>query len=133
MTPDSLIEVSYAKGESDILFARIHNGLTTLHLKSFWGNSFYTNLGVGSRSLGYSFDFPTIDGQGQITGFSEAYKIDNSVLGVDFSIGNRWQWETFTIGCDWVGTFVPLSTSGKTTVKNKSNFAADDIQDANDG
>lgn len=31
-------------------------------------------------------------------------------LGVGYAIGNQWQWKNFTLGCDWVGANIRLST-----------------------
>jgi hypothetical protein len=36
-------------------------------------------------------------------------KVTNT--GIDLHVGNQWQWDGFTMGCDWVGYFLSLSTS----------------------
>ncbi len=131
LSPNNLLELSYAAGEIDFLIAKIDNRMTSLHLKTFWGNSFYTNLGLGSRMLGYRFLFSEVDSNGNYTGRDSETTMQNTSMGLDFSIGNRWQWDTFTIGCDWVGFFSPLSTTGENTITGK-NLSASDISDANE-
>ncbi len=131
LTPDNILELSYSSGETDFLFTRVSNSMSSLHLKTFWGNSFYTNLGVASRMFGYRFDFTEVDADGNFTSRNSSFGLQNKVLGADFTIGNRWQWDTFTIGCDWIGAFVPFATTGSTEVISK-NYSPEDIQDANE-
>jgi hypothetical protein len=131
LTPNQLLEVSYAQGEIDLLITKINNSLASLHLKSFWGNSFYTNLGVAQRTLGYSFLISEIDNNGNFTTRSREFLANNSAFGVDFSIGNRWQWGTFSLGCDWVGIFLPVAVTGETTVEANSSYDPQDIEEAN--
>jgi hypothetical protein len=57
--------------------------------KNFVGNTFYMAPEIFylnyADTAGYSYDE-------RLTG-----------LGAHFRIGNQWQWEHFTLGCDWVG------------------------------
>ena len=46
-------------------------------------------------------------------------KVKVSSFGVDFAIGNQWQWETFTQGFDWIGLYSPLA--GTYTVSRPPN------------
>jgi hypothetical protein len=131
LTPSNLLELSYAQGETDFLLARIENSMASLRLKTFWGNSFYTNIGLGSRMIGYSFRFSEIDSEGNYTGRTDETNMQNNVLGSDFAIGNRWQWESFTIGCDWFGLFTPISTTGETSVSS-TNISPSDLRDVNE-
>ena len=75
-----------------------------LNLKKFNGNSFYIKPGVYYRT------------QKKINVTDESYSsaLDKWIvtdyeatefrdIGVEFSIGNQWQWENFTLGTDWVG------------------------------
>jgi hypothetical protein len=131
LTPSNIIELSYAQGETDFLLAQIENSIASLRLKTFWGNSFYTNIGLGSRMIGYRFRFSEIDSDGNFTGRDDETSMQNTVLGSDFAIGNRWQWESFTIGCDWIGLFSPISTTGETSVSG-TNISPSDVEDANE-
>ena len=70
---------------------------TEARAKWFLGNSFYLNTGVGQKSLDINLDF---------------LESPSSLMasGVSYGVGNRWQWETFSIGCDWLGAFRPLDS-----------------------
>lgn len=131
LTPNQILEVSYAQGEIDLLITTINNSMASLHLKSFWSNSFYTNLGVAQRTLGYSFLISEVDSNGNFTARNQEFLANNSAFGVDFSIGNRWQWNTFSLGCDWVGFFLPVAVTGETTIQANSSYDPQDIEDAN--
>jgi hypothetical protein len=116
LTPNSLLELSYVAGSSDYLFIAIESALAELRWKKFWGNSFYTNLGLGYRDIGLKADLDLFNDPGS--------KINRTLgaqsLGVNLALGNRWQWENFTIGCDWLGLFVPISSTGDSEIKDQN-------------
>lgn len=72
-----------------------------LHYKKFHSNSFYYVLGGDFRTVKYEVNdnFPYYSEGG--------FKSQSLVFSM--SIGNQWQWENFTLGCDWVGTSIVLS------------------------
>lgn len=76
-----------------------------VHYKHFLGNSFYVRFGGDYRTLKYDYKYSSI-------GFSDdtRYFEGTSIAG-NFQIGNQWQWENFTLGCDWVGLSLPVSNS----------------------
>lgn len=110
LTPNQVLTLRYNQGmtfsDGDSMSAMSAN------LKSFWGNSFYTVVGIGSRSYEYNHSeksiFDTTEDEGDI----ETYKISASSIGLEAGIGNQWTFGAFTLGTDWVGVWVPLSTSG---------------------
>ena len=55
-------------------------------------------------------------------------------LGLEFGIGNRWQWEGFTLGVTWLGYFNPLSASSSKDIPAETvgSTAANDLDDALD-
>jgi len=76
-----------------------------VNYKHFFGNSFYTKLGADYRQITLSnFDsfFVNIDG---VVG-------EVNSLTASLAIGNQWQWENFTMGCDWFGINPVLMTLG---------------------
>jgi hypothetical protein len=77
-----------------------------VHYKLFTGNSFYVRGGVDYRMVDYLYK--TRDFSTSIENSRSAFK--GSSLNATFLIGNQWQWENFTLGCDWIGLTVPLST-----------------------
>ncbi len=90
----------------DFGIVKLGSTLTELRLKHWFGNSFYVNGGAGLRSITGEATLEPLTGTDDIKSSVKA-----SSFGASLSIGNRWQWEYFSIGCDWVGTFQPLSTT----------------------
>jgi hypothetical protein len=48
-------------------------------------------------------------------------------IGADIAVGNQWQWNQMTIGCDWIGLMVPFAVvnadydrSGVTDIERQS-------------
>ncbi len=83
-----------------------------IHLKQFFGNSFYVNGGVDYRNLSRNNDYE------DLTNTSQSFSVGFSGTSVAaaISLGNQWQFSHFTIGCDWIGVSVPFSH----TVQNES-------------
>lgn len=78
-----------------------------VHYKQFTGNSFYFRTGADFRTIDYNYQyrsvsFPADNADIEFTGTSFA---------ANFQIGNQWQWDNFTLGCDWVGISVPITHS----------------------
>lgn len=117
---NSIVEGSYVSGSTDILFLKVKATLVEARYKKFWGNSFYTNLGVGYRTIEIGASLAPLTGSKDIDS-----SLSVSSIGASVGIGNRWQWESFTIGCDWIGTFIPLTTTGETKVNEPSADASD--------
>lgn len=93
-----------------------------VHYKKFVSNSFYVKLGGDYRTADYSYKYRSSLGSN--------YDTDRSFKGtstaITFQIGNQWQWENFTIGCDWVGYTMPvLSNISSENVTSPSDYAYD--------
>ncbi|MFW7378480.1 MAG: hypothetical protein ACOH5I_06730 [Oligoflexus sp.] len=117
--PNLLFELNYAHGEQsfeadnpigeDLFFQTTAAvDVVTARFKTYLGNSFYTNAGLGIRNYTLSgnplfyfegFDFP----QGPIFIQSHADAV------FEFSVGNKWQFSYFNMGFDWLGILAPLS------------------------
>lgn len=69
-----------------------------VHYKQFTSNSFYFKTGIDHNIVDYSFNMPSLGG-----GFDYQSSFNGSATMASFVIGNQWQWENFTLGCDWVG------------------------------
>ena len=67
-------------------------------LMVFPGNSFYVAGGYERRRIFRSDDWNSVFG-----GTSTRDVIKDR--GIALSVGNRWQWTHFVMGCDWYGTF----------------------------
>ena len=85
-------------------------------LKYFLGNSFYTNLGIISRKIALD-DTSTYVVDGEVIYEDEKLYFSVTSLALDISIGNKWQFDNFNIGCDWFGALVPISV-----ISTEDNF-----------
>lgn len=73
-----------------------------IHFKHYTGNSFYYRAGVDFRNAEYSYVYTSTT--------TDYYKFKGTSVAANFQIGNQWQWSNFTLGCDWIGISVPLSS-----------------------
>lgn len=94
--------------------------ILSIDLKSFWGNSFYTRAGFSKRDYDFSWDVYPTDEEGNIGFETETLTAKTSSMGLELGLGNQWQWNSFTIGADWVGVYLPLTSSGTDEVVNES-------------
>jgi hypothetical protein len=103
VSPNDLVELSYNQGKLSAVVVTVSSQLAELRWKHWFGNSFYGYGGVAYRKLRGDVDLDAAFGSGIISGSIEA-----ASLGVSGAIGNQWQFEYFTIGCDWIGVTVPV-------------------------
>lgn len=98
-TPDIRLEANYTKGEIDFI-DELSSKLYAARVKFFFGNSFYVNVGAAYRELDLTIDEWL---------FSDR-RLSRSMhhVGGELSLGNNWQFSSFSIGCDWAGYFLPL-------------------------
>jgi len=78
-----------------------------VHLKHFAGNSFYVRGGLDYRMADYDYTYnysSTDKGESKFNGDSIAATV---------IIGNQWQWQNFTLGCDWIGVALPITSQVK--------------------
>ncbi len=49
-------------------------------------------------------------------------------LGAGLVIGKQWQWNNFTLGCDWIGLSLPFASTVKSeTVAGSESFYRDKL------
>lgn len=109
LTPDSLIEMGAASGTLEYLFFTFKSTFIHVDYKVFFGNSFYARFGAAYRNIGAK------------VGSDEVLSV--SSYGPDLAIGNQWQWESFTLGCDWLGSFFPVTVT-------KNSFSDSSLNEA---
>ncbi len=94
--------------------------------KRFFGNSFYGKFGADYRKISLS---DVAVGNFRYTP-SEIGSAES--LAASVAIGNQWQFDYFTIGCDWFGVMAPVATlnikSNTENIKNANDKR--DIEDA---
>jgi hypothetical protein len=78
---------------------RISHFSTGLSYKKFVANSFYYKAGFDYRTVEYNYkNFDLFTG---LSNREDSFNAESVVASL--SIGNQWQWENFTLGCDWIG------------------------------
>ncbi|WP_374077265.1 hypothetical protein [Bdellovibrio bacteriovorus] len=106
---NDIIQVEISEGGTGKGWRHSHATLRTkvfgLHHKHFFGNSFYTKAGLDYRQAKYDYYYDA----------NENYSFEGDGIVASFAIGNQWQWQNFTLGCDWVG----LSASLTRNIKNE--------------
>jgi hypothetical protein len=106
ISPDTIVDASFTTGQFDFLGYKMKSNSVSFRYKKFNGNSFYWRSGIMMRQLDYNTTLSVLtDGPNG--------KATASSAGVDLAIGNQWQWQTFTIGCDWIGLFAPAFGSSR--------------------
>lgn len=71
-----------------------HQTIFALHYKRFVGNSFYFAPEL------YYLNYTETDHSPTLLDYADERA---TALGLGIRIGNQWQWENFTLGCDWIG------------------------------
>lgn len=90
---------------------RISTSSVGAHYKQFFGNSFYVRGGVDFRKVDYNRSFNYTSGLGSSYDSSSVSKFQGESTALSLVIGNQWQWDNFTIGCDWIGITAPVASS----------------------
>lgn len=93
------------------------------HFKHYVGNSFYYRVGADYNTVDYKYD---LSGS-YFSDTKSSYFKGTAVVG-SFVIGNQWQWENFTLGCDWIGLASPLTYSITGVTKPSSESEKSDLE-----
>ncbi len=95
-----------------------------VHWKHFTGNSFYFNTGIDFRKVDYDY---------RSTVTSTQSHFDSTSAIISFAIGNQWQWNSFTMGCDWIGLSLPVADKiSNASITTGSAFEEGDFKDDQD-
>lgn len=117
---------TYSNGVENVAESEGSGTSVGVYFKQFFGNSFYIKPGVDVAKVNYEFS-PKSTAFGNYRSEFEA-----TTVGANFSIGNQWQWENFTLGCDWIGlrqaisrNFSKDSIVGNFSAQDKADFEKD--------
>lgn len=101
------IDFPHSSVESRLVFR-----FCTLRYTRFFGNSFYLASGFGYRDfhgqvskLSQRID---IEGSDEWDSRIQFYDLKQKDLGFEIAVGNRWQWQSYSMGFDWLGTYLPV-------------------------
>jgi len=92
----------------------------SLNLKQFTGNSFYLKPTIALVKKYYTGIKTNI-----FASTSTRIDASSSKIMAGVAIGNQWQYDNFTIGCDWIGLATKIKTIENT--KPENTFLIDDI------
>jgi hypothetical protein len=74
--------------------------------KYFAWNTLYFKGGINQRHISFSEKMNNF----LFTGQTVTQKFEGDVTALEISIGNQWQWSHFTVGIDWFGYSLPVSS-----------------------
>jgi hypothetical protein len=80
-------------------------------IRTYPGNSFNISFGMGLRNTTVNFDAEKHFSARSYEPVDE--QVEVQTVGGQLHIGNRWQFSSFLIGCDWVGVYAPMLTLSK--------------------
>ena len=118
---NSMLQAEFSKGTLPIYFFNMNATTLGANYKRFFGNSFYGKIGMDYRSISASDIHTGYTTQSGTIGEAE------SVV-ANLAIGNQWQWENFTMVCDWIGVNPPIAVL-KTTYNPGTNLNDSDRAD----
>lgn len=92
--------------------------------KHFLANSFYIKTGLDLRTFQYKY----VNTPWNSSSAATSRKFSGDSAAVSFSVGNQWQYDYFTMGCDWFGLEAPF-VSRIYDVSYSSNTTGADRED----
>ena len=121
IAPDLIISAEVVSGNSPLIlfentsYRSLKYNSVGIHAKNFVGRSFYVKGGIDVNRF-------TEDYVGFTT--TNFHGFDSDSTSASIVIGNQWQFSHFTLGCDWVGMTLPLTSN------IKSEYASDNFEKA---
>lgn len=107
-TDDDTAVLVVSTGNVELGGFKASKTLIEARFKHFFGTSFYVDGGLGMELWDVTYGVL----KDASTTFDET-SLDGSVtnIGVEAHVGNQWQWDGFTLGCDWAGYFFQVTSS----------------------
>ena len=90
-----------------------------LSVKQFTGRSFYLRGGLNYQHASVSATHGDLFDDNSRT---------TDIFGLSFAIGNQWQIRNFAIGCQWIGTIIPIARRDVSSSGSISDSYATDMQ-----
>lgn len=108
---NTVIQAELTKGDGtngndseSLGFSEREGATVGLHAKRFLSNSFYVKGGLDYTKMKYNANYIWTSAPNK-----EAYGFEANLISAALVIGNQWQWDNFTLGCDWIGLTLPIS------------------------
>lgn len=109
LNENELVGINYYSMKDNDDLSLYDGTAISLSYKKFNGNSFYFEGYVYYRNI-KTIDKISIISFGGSTTETREGEADYEDLGVGLKIGNQWQWDNFTLGCDWIGVAKRVAT-----------------------
>lgn len=100
------LERDVNKTIDDIEQLEIHHDKHIINASYFMGKTFFATAGIGVRSIGISYPW---DDVADLNGAKASFYVSRP--GIQFGIGNRWEWTYSSLVIDWLDFFVPFSAA----------------------
>ncbi len=122
LTPQDVLSFFYVRS-SAFLFGS--GSSASLAYQRFLHQSLYVSLGLTYRDL----TFEDVFSDAVVQLIDSEFKTQTVIrdIGIDLSIGNKWQWKNFNIAVDWLGYFERISPI-KTERRVRSTDAEGEVQ-----
>jgi len=104
LSTQNLLEFEFTQGELSWWFIHVRSLTLGLHLQHFIGNSFYLSAGADDRKL--TLEDPSVAVMAAIPQTIGQAESLNLALG----LGNQWQWQHWSVGCEWMSLMIPVWT-----------------------
>ncbi len=128
LNPDLILQVEYSSGKLPRLFYDLEARTLAFNAKYFFGGSFYMKGGAAYRQLAIKNVTCLFCSQPNRVLLEDAGAADS--IAAELAIGNQWQWDNFTLGCDWIGLMVPVATIGvRNSFSTKSTISKSDREE----
>lgn len=125
LDPNTIINIELKKGD-DLFFMSwldrydIKENSLGVNFKKFVNTSFYVKAGAEYRKIDYTYNYNSST--------TDTNQFKGSALAATFALGNQWQWGGFTLGCDWFGLNVPVTSN----IESESSAVSSSIIKLND-
>ena len=101
------------RGTSDPfgLDSNLETQVISARAKKMWGRSLYSNGGLGLRTVTYTGSASDIAPEiNNVSDGEDLFVLTREDLVLDLAVGNKWKYKGITLGADWLGLLIPIST-----------------------
>jgi hypothetical protein len=124
---NSQIQLEVGKGNQRWIEFLDHEDISMtnfgVQFKHFVSSSFYFKTGIDYFNLDFKhYNFWS-------SANSDFFQFKGSGTFASFSIGNQWQFRNFTLGCDWAGVTLPISSNVTSETLGGTTYNQGDLDD----
>ncbi len=120
LSPDQIVRATYRTSKSclEVRCSYVDDALS-LTVQQFVANSFFVEIGLAEQ---VAVEHPVDSGEyDSISDRDSAFTYRVETRGFVFSIGNQWQWKSFTLGARWGMDYQPLQVQKASVTADRAN------------